>query len=84
MTARVALAAVCLAGCGGAPGPCVDAAREMAEWFDARPTAVAELRADAVEAFIDKPWTAVAGLRRRVFEPFAPGSYGAAARRAIR
>jgi hypothetical protein len=33
---------------------------------------------------LHKPWTAVAGLRRRRFEPLVPGSYGAMARDAIR
>jgi hypothetical protein len=33
---------------------------------------------------LHKPWTAIAGLRRRVFEAMAPGSYGHAFRQAIR
>ena len=32
---------------------------------------------------LHKPWTAIAGLRRRRFEPIRPGSYGAAAQAAI-
>ena len=33
---------------------------------------------------LHKPWTAIAGLRPRIFEPLVKNSYGAAFRRAIR
>ena len=32
---------------------------------------------------LHKPWTAIAGLRRRTFEPMVPGSFGAAFQKAV-